>query len=108
MPGLPERLARWSKYTALVVPLVVVYVLSYAPFLLAVTVCDSTFSEMGYRAPAVYRMAEWCIVRTPAQRPLLKWSECFQVRGTVELQAWYFAQGVDDPSTDCHFSLQHE
>ena len=83
-----------------------IYVVSYAPFLWAVTFVGSPY-ERGpyYRSPAAYRVADWFVVRTPLRMPLLCWADCFGVRDTTEFQAWYFAQGVSDTS-GFHFNIQ--
>jgi len=95
---------RYSKYIPLAV---LVYFLSYAPFLWTVKSFGSTYHQGPYyRAPAVYRLVDWCIVHTPAQRALLKWSEYIGVDGPTEMQAWYFAQGIEDPSSEIRFNIK--
>ena len=94
------RAALWSPFAF------VFYCLSYAPFLWAVTSAGSTSHfNPYYRSPAAYRLVDWCVVKTPARSALLSWADCFGVRGTTEMQAWYFAQGVSDTS-GFHFNIQ--
>jgi len=99
-----HRLLRFSIYITLAV---FVYFLSYAPFLWAVKTFDSPYYlGIYYRAPAAYRFVEWCIVYTPAERALLKWSECFGVDDATQWQTFYFAQGSKDPESDFNFNIQ--
>lgn len=98
--GTVRRMLCWSLLT------LILYVLSYAPFLSAVTYFGSPYhSGPYYRSPAAYRIADWFVTRTPAQTALLSWATCFGVRGTTEMQGWYFAQGVSDTS-EFHFNLE--
>lgn len=86
--------------------LLLVYVVSYAPFLWAVTFFGSPYHRSPYyRSPAPYRVADWLVARTSAGPVVLSWASCFNVRGTMEMQAWYFAQGVSDTS-EFHFNIQ--
>ena len=94
------RTFRWSLLT------LILYLLSYAPFLWAATFFGTSFHRGPYyRSPAVYRVADWFVVSTPAQSTLLGWADCFGVRDTTEFQGWYFAQGVSDTS-EFHFNLR--
>jgi len=81
-----------------------IYVLSYAPFLKLTA--DPEFPI--FRTPIVYRPAEWVILRTPLQPALLKWSEFLGARSEVELQLFFFAQGVwrESDLADWHFNIR--
>ena len=85
----------------------VLYLASYAPFLWAVcTFGESYHRGPYYRSPAAYRLADWCIVHTPAQSPLLWWARCFGMGYQMEMQAFYFAEGVSDPAERFHFNIR--
>ena len=98
------RIVRRTLYWSLLA--LALYVVSYAPFLWAVTFFGSPYHRGPYyRSPAPYRVADWFVVRSPAQTALLSWADCFGVRGITEMQGWYFAQGVSDTS-GLHFNIQ--
>ena len=79
-----------------------IYLASYSVYLRQYPTAEYVY----WRSPAIYRPAEWAIVRTPLQRPLLKWSSVVGSRGQTELQCFFFAQGVADPLDRFHFNIQ--
>lgn len=94
----------WARYAAWGLLLLVLYILSYAPFL---RFSGDSWSPY-YRAPAVYRPVEWIMLRTPLKASLLEWSTYCGVRDRCEFQVWYFAQGISDPTNEIHFNIQAE
>lgn len=81
----------------------VLYLFSYAPFL-ALTPNSNNFTE--YRSPPFYRPAEWMLFPTPLQPLLLEWAEWHDVRHTTEMQVFFFADGVSNPSKEIHWNKE--
>ena len=64
----------------LVLLLLVVYVLSYAP---VVRYCV----DPGASAHGIYRPVEWLIDETPVREPLLVWAQPWGVRSQLEMDS---------------------
>lgn len=65
---------------------------------------DADTGNFYYRTPIVYRPVEWLTLNTDNSSklsPLLFWSQLWGARDTVEMQTWFFAQHIDDP-TEMH------
>jgi hypothetical protein len=82
----------------------IIYLLSFAPFLRYHPDASSPY----YRSATIYRFAEWAILRTPLQSPLLKWSDVVGSLGETQWQVWLYAQGSSDPESEWHFNLQNQ
>ena len=81
----------------------VLYLASYPIFLLAYPVPE----YLIYRSPQCYRLAEWVILRTPLQSCVLEWSSFIGSRSQLEMQVWYFGQGINENLiNDMHFNIQ--
>ena len=102
-----ERVLNRVVHLMIVIALLgILYLASYAPFLWAVCTFGEPYHRGPYyRSPAAYRLADWCIVHTPAQSLLLWWAKCFGMGYQTDMQAFYFAEGVADPSERYHFNL---
>ena len=103
---------RRPKYTFLRVvaclPMLgIIYLASYAPYLQFARLAPDTAVYPYYRSPPFYRVAEWCLVNTPARPIQLWWARCFNVEFETEMQAYYFNQGISDPESAFHFNILH-
>lgn len=76
----------------------VFYILSYAPFLRCSVPHNPVSGSFHYRSPGLYRPVEWLTVKMGTTSPLLLWARLCGSGDAVELQAWLFAQGIDDPN----------
>lgn len=76
----------------------VAYLLSYAPYVLWTAANDPVTGSFYYRTPAVYRPVEWVTLKTQGWgSPLIAWSRLWGAENAVSLQAWFYAQQIDDP-----------
>ena len=85
----------------------VVYLASYAPFLRFVQLRDSSPKlSPYYRSPSFYRPVEWLIVKSQNVAPVqLWWAQCFGAASETEMQAFLFAQHIEDMS-EIHWNIQ--
>ncbi len=79
-----------------------VYLASYAPYL---RFNRSRSSNPYYRSPSLYRGADWCLVKSPAEPILLWWGKCLGVEQQTLMQGFYFGQGISDPPSELEFNM---
>jgi hypothetical protein len=82
------------------------YSFSYAPVLRWCAPDDPVTGSFYYRSPRIFRFVEWATVHTSMQKPLLVWARICGVHQSAELQAWFFAQRINDPTKDIDVSWQ--
>jgi hypothetical protein len=97
-----RKASRWRVTIATLFAFVVLYVLSYAPFL-RFAVGDGR-EIVGYRAPVIYRPVEWIMLDTPLRKPLFAWADLCGAHSRCEIQVWFYAQGTSDPD-EWHFNF---
>ena len=84
----------------------VAYLLSYAPFVCYAAPNDPVTGSFYYRTPAVYRPVEWLTLKTQdCGSPLIAWSRLWGAEDAVSLQAWFYAQQIDDPADGRQISV---
>ena len=82
------------------------YLLSYAPFVRWTAPNDPVTGSFYYRTPVVYRPVEWFTVKTQDWgSPLIAWSRLWGAEAAVSLQAWFYAQQIDDPTDEGQISV---
>lgn len=101
MNGLCKMMMRLLAFHS---SLIVLYILSYAPFLRCSAPNDPVSGSFYYRSPFFYRPVEWLTLKTGPTSPLLKWATLFGSSEAAQIQTWFFAQGCEDPSDfDVHW-----
>lgn len=75
------------------------YVLSYAPYVWWTVPNDSVTGNFYYRTSRVYRPVEWLTLQTEGWgSPLIAWAQLWGVRETANLQAWFYAHEIEEPT----------
>lgn len=83
---------------AITVGSLLVYLLSYAPLLRYSAPNDPVTGSFFYRSPVVYRPVEWLTLNTELRKPLLGWAKLCGSHDAADVQTWFFAQRIEDPS----------
>lgn len=97
---------RVFKLSGLIVLGLLIYLLSYAPYLRIVGSFGSAYHRGPYyRSPAVFRPVEWLMWKGADSEFVWIWADCFEVRDATELQVFYYAQDLEDLS-GFHFNIQ--
>lgn len=103
---------RRPKYTLLRVVacisiLGIIYLGSYAPYLQLARLAPDSAVYPYYRSPQFYRVADWCLINTPARPIQTWWAKCLDVEDETLIQGWYFNQGISAPESVLHFNIRH-
>jgi hypothetical protein len=82
---------------------VLLYILSFPPYVALMNLGETKTVRPYYRAPLVFRPLEWLALKTPLSEPLLIWADVWDSRDLVSFQIWYCGQGIDKPGEQIEF-----